>query len=132
MNLIGKLGVSLFTAIITFIVSLVAFACSSFLIGTTLQDVPYGFLFAGGVTSCCYLLNHLFTKLDSSRGSATYSLISIIVRFVIQVVVMILIGLMSYQWNIKIFSIFVFVAVYTLGVIVFALAHIYVKKKGEA
>lgn len=131
MNLIGKLGVSLFTAISVIAISLVAFSCSSFLISTPLQDVPFGFLLAGGVIGFCYLLNHLFVKPDTSRGSTTFSLVSIILRFAIQVVVMVLIGLMYYRWNIKLFNIFVYVAIYTVGVIIFALAHIYIKKKGE-
>ncbi|MBO5578537.1 MAG: hypothetical protein J5955_05530 [Bacilli bacterium] len=131
MNFLRKLERNLLTSIVVSIVSLLGFICSCFLVNSDYKDIPLGFLLSGAIVAGLYLLTHFLTKKDSERDSSTRSIISVIVRFVILVGSMILLGLAYYRWDFKYFNLFVFIGVYTAGVIFFVTSHIFIKERKE-
>ena len=130
MKLIKKLGNNLFTAIAVLIIAIIGFASSAFLISTNLQDIPFGFLLSGGIIAFIHIISHFLVKVDEIRGSAVFTVLSIIVRFVILTASLILIGLMYYRWGLKYFNIFVFVGVYTLAIITLCISFV-INKEGK-
>ena len=132
MKLLRKLENNLFTAITVYLISVLGFAITSFLLTSNYKDIPLGFLFSGMVIGTLYLITHFLNKLDERSGKSLWSFVAIISRFVIIVTVMIIIGLMNYRWNNVLFNIFVFVGVYTFGTITFALLHLLNKERKES
>ena len=130
MKLLRKLDNELLTAILVLLISLVGFAITSFLIPTQL-DIPLGFVLSGGIIAIIYLLSFLFKRIDEKRGSTIFSMISIGLRLILTLTALLLLVLMYYRWNIKLFNVFVFVGVYTGGIIIYMITYI-VNKKGEA
>ena len=131
MNFIKKLDRDLITAMVTSVIALVAFACSSFLISTDLKDIPLGFLLSGGVIALVYVLSYLLVRIDIKRGSTVFSIISLGVRLVVILITLLLLAFMYYRWDIKLFNIFVFVGVYTASIITFCLSFILIKDGKE-
>ena len=131
MKLLGKLDNNLLTGIITLTLSLVIFACTSFLVLTPYKDIPFGFLLSGGIVSIVYVASSFLTRLDEGKQSSVGSLISIIVRFVIFVASVILLAFMYYRWDIKLFNIFTFIGVYTFSTLTFVLLFVIRKNRKE-
>ena len=130
MKLLQKLDNELLTAIIVFLASLLGFAVTSFLIPTHI-DIPLGFLLSGGIIALIYTLSSLFRKIDERRGSVVFSLISVSLRLVLTITALLLLVLMYYRWNIKYFNVFVFVGVYSLGIIIYMVTYILSRKRKE-
>lgn len=129
MSKLLKLEVNLLTSIIVFVVSLIGFAATSFLLTSENIHVPLGFLYSGGVISLIYLLTHFFVRLDEKRETSIFSIISISIRLVFVIVAALMAALMFYRWEIKLFNIFVLVGVYTFGVLTFIILHIIKRKE---
>ena len=118
MKLFKNLSNSYKIAILTFLAGLFGFLITCFLIvENRLIGIPYGFLFSGTVIALLNLLTGLFEHVDDKKEVATYTLISIIARFMVIVGIMVLLALMNYRWGVKIFNLFVFVGMYTLSMI---------------
>ena len=118
MKLFKNLSNSYKIAILTFLAGLFGFLITCFLIvENRLIGIPYGFLFSGTVLALLNLLTGLFERVDDKKEVATYTLISIIARFMVIVGIMVLLALMNYRWGVKIFNLFVFVGMYTLSMI---------------
>ena len=118
MKLFKNLSNSYKIAILTFLAGLFGFLITCFLIvENRLIGIPYGFLFSGIVIALLNLLTGLFEHVDDKNELATYTLISIIARFMVIVGIMVLLALMNYRWGVKIFNLFVFVGMYTLSMI---------------
>ena len=129
MSFLRKLDRNLSTAIIVFVASLICFGATGFLINSEYIHIPLGFIFSGGVTSLLYCLTYFLCRLDEKKHTNSWSIAANGIRMIVIVATMILIGLMSYRWNIKLFNIFVFVGVYTFGVVVFVLLHLLANRK---
>lgn len=129
MKLLRKLGHNLVTAFAILIISIIGFACSAFLIPTELKSIPYGFLLAGGILALIHIISHLLTVIDVRRGSSIFTIISMIVRLTLTLASLLLICFMYYRWNIKLFNVFVFVGVYTAGIIILCLSFIFLKEE---
>lgn len=133
MKLFKKLDHNLLTAIILVGVGVLGFLASCFLISSDLQDIPFGFLLAGGVLGAVHALSFGLNEIDRRRGAATFTIMAMFLRMMILLITLILIALMNYRWNIKLFNMFVFVGMYTLGIIVLSLTFIFDKdgRKGS-
>ena len=131
MNFLKKLDHNLLTAIILASVGVLGFLASCFLISTDLQDIPFGFLLAGGFIALVHIISYLFTLLDRKRATATFTIIAMALRLILLLFALIIIALMNYEWGIKLFNMFVFVGMYTLGIIVLALTFIFDKDGKE-
>lgn len=131
MKLIKKLGNNLFTAFAVLIIAIIGFASSAFLISTNLQDIPFGFLLSGGIIAFIHIISHFLVKIDENRGSAVFTIVSTIMRFVVLITSLILIGFMNYRWNLKYFNIFVFVGIYLVSIIILCLSFIFSKDGKE-
>ena len=130
MKLFQKLDNELLTAVLVFTISLIGFAVTSFLISTHI-DSPLGFILSGGIIALIYVLSSLFRKIDERRGTVVFSLISITLRLVLTIAAILLLVLMYYKWNIKLFNVFVFVGVYSLGIIIYMITYIKSRKRKE-
>ena len=131
MKFLRKLDNNLLTAIIVGVATLIAFAVTSFLISTSLQDIPFGILLSGGILATTYVISSFLIKLDEGKDTWIGNLASIVLKFVVSVTSLLIFGLMYYRWNIKLFNIFTFVGVYTLGTIVFILLFVIKKDRKE-
>jgi hypothetical protein len=123
MNFLRKLDNHTFTALVSEIVSLLAFAASSFLIPTSNFDIPFGFMFSGGVVAIVYLLSSFLIKLDEKKESAVWSIVSIILRLVVFAAVTIILCFMTYVWGVKVLNVFTFIGLYTFSTVVFTFSH---------
>ena len=106
MKLFRKLDENLNTAIVVGVITILAFAASSFLLPTDYIHIPLGFLLSGIVISGLYVMSHFLINIDIKRATATFSIVSIALRLVIITIVMVLMALMYYRWDIKLFNIF--------------------------
>ena len=131
MKLFQKLDNNLFTAIAILLSSLVAFGITSFLLTGDYCDIPFGFLFAGGIISLLHIASSFLVKIDIKRGSSVFSILSVVMRLVVLITALLIDTLMYYRWNIKLFNVFVFVGVYTYSVIIFMLVTILRKNRKE-
>ena len=129
MKLLKKLDNNLLSSIIVYGLSILGFVISSFLISTSYKDIPFGFLFSGGVIGTLYLISCLLGKIDTKNEKSVWSIVAINIRLLVIIGVMIIIAFMNYRWNIKLFNLFVFIGVYTVGIISFILLNLF--KKGE-
>ena len=129
MKIFRKLGHNLFTALVVLIISIIGFACSSFLVNTELKHIPYGFLFSGGVIALIYVISHLLNYIDKRNGTTVFTILSMGVRLILTLTTLLLICFMYYKWDIKLFNVFVFVGMYTVGIIVLCLSFIFLKEK---
>ncbi len=127
MNFFQKLDHNIWTAFVVLGVSLIGFACSCFLISTDMQDIPFGFLLAGGIIAFIHVFSFLMTLIDKCRGTTVFTIIAMIFRLVVVLASLVVVALMYYKWNIKLFNIFVFVGMYTVGVIVLCITFIFKK-----
>ena len=127
MNFLKKLDHNLWTALIVFNVGVLGFLASCFLISSNLQDIPFGFLLAGGVIAFIHVVSYFLTLIDKRRGTTTFTIIAVMLRLVFLLVALVFIALMYYRWDIKLFNMFVFVGMYTLGIIVLCLTFIFIK-----
>ena len=127
MNFLKKLGHNLFTSIVVFAISVIGFACSCFLIGTRLQEIPFGFLLSGGIIALMHVISHIFMMIDQRRGTSVFTMIAMALRLFVLLGSLILIFLMYYRWGIQLFNVFVFVGVYTVGIIVLCISFILLK-----
>ena len=129
MSFIKKLDRNLLTAIIVFVASLICFAATSFLITSEYKDIPLGFIFSGGVIAILYCLSYFLYRIDEAKHTNSWSIASNGIRLIIIIATMILLGLMSYRWDIKLFNIFVFVGTYTFGAVTFVILHLKANRK---
>ncbi len=131
MKLLQKLDNNLFTAIAILLSSLVAFGITSFLLAGDYRDIPFGFLFAGGIISLLHITSSFLVKIDIKRGSSVFSILSVVMRLVALITALLIDTLMYYRWNIKLFNVFVFIGVYTFSVIIFMIVTILRKNRKE-
>ena len=129
MNKIRKLDNILLTAIIVFGVGLIGFAITSFLLSSPNKDIPFGFLLSGGIISIIHLISYLLTSIDKKRETSSLTILSIGLRLFLMLGILLILFLMYYRWNIKLFNVFVFVGMYTLATLVFVLLNIFSKRK---
>lgn len=127
MKFIKKLDHNLFTAIVVAGVAILGFLASCFLISTNLQDIPFGFLLAGGILAAVHLLSYLLHTIDKRRGTSIFTILSMGIRLMVLLVSLVLIALMNYKWDLKLFNMFVFVGMYTFGIIVLCVSFIIIK-----
>ena len=123
MKLLKKLDSHLLTALIVFIIGVVGFAITSFLLNTKYLDIPLGFVLFSGIVAIIYVISHLLLVIDKRRGTSIFSLVAITLRLFVMVTVLLLFFLLYYRWNIKLFNIFVLIGMYSVGVIVFLLIN---------
>lgn len=131
MSFLKKLDRNLLTGIITLLISIIGFACSSFLLTTDLKHFPLGFLYSGGVIALVYVISYFLVRIDIKQGTTIFSIISLGMRLVIILTSMLMMVMMYYKWDIKLFNVFVFVGVYTLSIITFCLTYILIKDGKE-
>lgn len=131
MNLIRKLSNDILTAIIVSLITIIGFTTTSFLLTTSYISIPLGILLSGGIIAITHVICHLFIRLDERRGSATFTIVAIMLRLVIYITTLTLITMMYYRWNIKYFNIFAFVGMYTVGTAIYMLTYILNKSRKE-
>ncbi len=131
MNFVRKLDNTLLTSIITFIVAIVAFGATSFLLSSIYLDIPLGFALSGGVVAITYVITYLLSRLDEGKENAIWSIIAIIVRFILFAGSLVLLALAYYRWGVKLFNIFTYVGVYTFSVATYSLTFVIRKNRKE-
>ena len=119
---------SIKTAIITYAFTLVGFISTIFLFFIEMMDIPLGILLGGGVFGSLALVSGLVEKKDEERTTPIYSIILIALRFLLLVALTIIIALMYYRWNLKIFNVFAFVGSYLASTIAMIVVYLIFKK----
>ena len=124
MKIFNKLDVHLQSSVLIISIVAIAFLASIYCFFISLAEVPLGLLLAGVITSLLRLSTHLFVNLDVRNGTVKYSVISVIIRYVVLITSVVMIGLLYYYWKVKLFNLFAFIGVYTLDVVIFSILHI--------
>ena len=120
-----NLRVALFVVLLT----IVAIISSIYCFFVNFMEVPLGFALGGVVVSSLYLLGHFLYVVDVKNGSVKYSILMVGIRNFILIASIIVLALMYYRWNIKLFNIFAYIGIYTGGVIIYVIDHLVVKNK---
>ena len=120
---------SIKTAIITYLITLIGFASTIFLFFKEMMDVPFGILLGGGVFGSLALISGLIEKKDEERNTPIFSIIMIAIRFLLLVVLTIIIALMYYKWNLKVFNVFAFVGAYLASTIAMIIVYLVYRKE---
>ena len=131
MKKIRKLDHNLFTAVVISALGVLGFIASCFLISTPRQDIPFGFLLASGVIATVHFISYLLCLIDKRNGTSIFTVISMALRLMVLLVTLVLIALMNYRWDMKLFNMFVFVGMYTAGIIVLCLSFVFNKEWKE-
>lgn len=120
-----NLRVALFVALLT----LVAIISSIYCFFVNFMEVPLGFALGGVIVSSLYLLGHFLYQIDVKNGEVKYSILMVGIRNIILISSIIILALMYYRWDIKLFNIFAYIGIYTGGVIIYVVDHLVVKNK---
>lgn len=120
---------SIKTAIITYLITLIGVTSTIFLFFKEMMDIPLGILLGGGVFGSLALISGLIEKKDEERDAPIYSIIMIALRFLLLVALTIIIALMYYKWNLKIFNVFAFVGAYLASIIAMIVVYLIFKKE---
>lgn len=118
---------SIKTALVTFLLTLVATLSTLFLFFQGMMDIPLGILLGGGVYGGLSLASGLLEKKDDERKTPIYSIILIGVRFLLLIGLTIIIAFMYYRWNLPIFNVFAFVGTYTVMTIAMVIIYLIYK-----
>ena len=118
---------SIKTALITFLITLVATLSTLFLFFKGMMDIPLGIMLGGGVYGVLSLTSGLLEKKDEERKTPIYSIILIGVRFLLLIGLTIIIAFMYYHWNLPIFNVFAFVGTYTVMTIAMVIIYLIYK-----
>ena len=118
---------SIKTALITFLITLVATLSTLFLFFKGMMDIPLGIMLGGGVYGVLSLTSGLLEKKDEERKTPIYSIILIGVRFLLLIGLTIIIAFMYYRWNLPIFNVFAFVGTYTVMTIAMVIIYLIYK-----
>ena len=124
MKYFSKLNPSLKVGILTYLFSIFGFLLTLFLLFQGHQDVPYGFLFAGGVIGTVNFLAGLVEHFSKDKSGSILSIIFLGIRMVVILMTMLLIALMYYRWNLPLFNLFVYIGVYTVSIIITVVIHL--------
>lgn len=120
---------SIKTAIITYLITLIGVTSTIFLFFKEMMDIPLGILLGGGVFGSLALISGLIEKKDEERDAPIYSIIMIALRFLLLVALTIIIALMYYKWNLKIFNVFAFVGAYLASITAMIVVYLIFKKE---
>lgn len=112
-----NLGKNMKVALLVYLISLLGFLASIFAFFFGRMDVPLGILLGGVVIGSLHLLSDKAENKDANLGGIKYTLIMLIVRLSLIVAVSVIIALMYFRWDLKIFNIIAFIGVYTVSVI---------------
>lgn len=128
MKLFKDLNPSLKIAVLTYIIAIVGFLITLFLIFNGHQDIPLGILFAGGVVGTVNLFAGLAERFTKDKEGAIISIVLVGIRTFLVLGVMIFVALMYYRWNMPYFNIFAYVAVYTISIILTIIVNLKERK----
>ena len=116
MNFFKKLNPSLKVGILTFLISLVGFLATLFLLFNGYKDIPLGIIFSGTFIGLLNVLVGLMEKRDGDNERSVMSVVFIGIKFFLTMGMMIVIALMYYRWGLPYFNIFTYIGVYTISI----------------
>ena len=103
----------------TFVVTLIGFLATSFLIFmNSLIEVPLGIALGGTFFGSLSLISGLMEEKDDKEKTNKFSIIIIILRFLLSIALIVGVALLYYLADIKVFNLFAVVAMYTVNVII--------------
>ena len=118
---------SIKTAFITYALTLVCLLATTFLFFIGMMDIPLGILLGGVFCGTLSLVAGLLERKDEIEASAKYSIIMIAIRFVLLIAFTIIIALMYYRWDIKVFNVFSFIGAYLVSTIILIVTYLIYK-----
>ena len=118
---------SIKTALLTYVITLIATLSTIFLFFQGLMDIPLGILLGGSIFGTLSLISGLVEKKDEDRKTPIYSIVLIGVRFLLLIAITIVIAFMYYRWNLPIFNVFAFVGAYTVSIIIMIIVYLIYK-----
>ena len=95
----------------------------------SLKEIPLGILLGGGLGIISYLIVGILE--DKRSTGYKWAVVVSIVRYFVFALLLLLLGLCYYKWEIKIFNIFGFVGGYLLVTIIFVIIYLLTKHQEE-
>ena len=90
-------------------------------------DIPLGFLLGGMYGILCYFIIGL---LENKRGEYyKWAVLISILRFIVLAILLVLVALCYYKWEIKIFNIFTVLGGYLICLVVFIILSVFASKR---
>lgn len=120
----SKLSLAYKTVVITALVTVVIYLGFLFGYFNNCSDLPNGIIFGGFIGIISYLLTAVAEQLDNKKGRVLFSIIAIVIRFIIIGAMLFLVAMMNYQWDLHIFNIFTFFGGYMVSLVVFLVLHL--------
>ena len=127
MNYFKRANNSIKTAFLTYALTLVGLLATIFLFFYERMDIPLGILLGGVFCGTLSLVTGLLENLDEREATAKYTIIMIVSRFILLIAITVILSLMYYQWNVKIFNVFSFVGTYLVSTIILVVTYLIYK-----
>ena len=118
---------SMKTALLTYALTLVCFLATIFLFFIGRMDIPLGLLLGGVFCGTLSLIAGLLENKDEENKSSKYSIIMILSRFILLIAVTVIIALMYYRWDLKIFNVFSYVGAYIVSSTILVVTYLIYK-----
>lgn len=116
---------SLLSTILLIVISLLLIPLYFF----KLKEIPLGLMLGSGLGIIVYFLTGIFE--EKKKDTYHWAIIIMVTRLLIFSVLLILIALCYYKWDIKLFNLFSFVGGYTLTLIMLVIFYIRKDKNGQ-
>ena len=114
----SKLSGSVKIALLMYALAVLSFALLIPFFFFQMMDIPLGAFLGGTISGTMYLLSSLAEASDAKKGNATLTIMMQGMRFIVVAGVMVVISLMYFKWDMKIFNPFAYIALYTVSVVV--------------
>lgn len=123
----GQLKLEYQVVVWTLIVLLTLVICSIPFFFFGLMEIPQGIALGGGVSVATYLLLGLFNNKDKPNKSMVWTIIILVIRFLIIGGILVLVGWLYYVKGVKAFNIFAVMGGYFISIII----HLILLRKGR-
>lgn len=128
MNWFIKLSSSFKVAIISALLTVIAFLALMFGYFVNQPDLPNGVLAGGALGSLTYLLLGIVARFDDDRKLPILTIVVTVVRFILIAALLLVAALLQYQYEYKVMNVFAVLGGYIISLIVYIVILLIEKK----
>lgn len=104
-------------SVLTLLFTIISFLATIYFYTIGMMHLPNGIAFGGLLMSAIYALQGLGENKDKQNNSSTFTMIFIILKFVVLIACSLIIGFMYYRWDKPYLNLFAFIGMYTVSIV---------------